>query len=80
MILNLFIFYWRIFIVKNKIKKEFNIINICNNILYKYSSIETILYNQIMFENLLKDYHWNDNNLEIVENNYLIKKLKSRIT
>ena len=64
----------------NKIKKEFNIINICNNILSKYSSIETILYNQIMFENLLKDYLWNDNNLGIIENNYLIKKLKSIIT
>ena len=58
------------------IRKEYNIIDICNNILSKYSSIESILYNQIIFENLLKDYHWNDNNLKIIGNNYLIKKLK----
>ena len=66
-----------IYCKSEKIKKEYSIINICNKILSKYISIENILYNQIIFEDLLKDYHWNDNNLKNIENNILIKKLKS---
>ena len=65
---------------RQKIKREYNIIDICNNILYNYTSVENILYNQIIFENLLKDYHWNDESLGKVENNYLIKKLKLLLT
>ena len=65
-----------IYCKKNNIKNEYKIIKICNKILSKFLSIESILYNQIMFENLLKDYQWNENNLRIIENNYLIKKLK----
>ena len=64
-----------IYCKKKNIKNEYKIIKICNKILSKYISIENILYNQIMFEDLLKDYQWNDNNLRIIENNYLIKKL-----
>ena len=60
---------------KKKKRNEQEIIDICNNILSKYTSIEVILYNQIIFENLLKDYKWNDNNLNTIENNSLIKKL-----
>ena len=59
---------------KNR-RKEQKVIDICNNILFKYISIEYILYNQIIFESLLKDYKWNDNNLKIIWNNNLIKKL-----
>ena len=69
-----------IFCKSKKIKKEYNIITTCNNILYKYISIENMLYNQIIFENLLKDYHWNDDNLGVIENIFLIKKLKLLIT
>ena len=63
-----------------RIKKEYNIIAICNNILSKYTSVETILYNQIIFENLLRDYIWNDDNLNKIGNNYLMKVLKTLIT
>ena len=54
-------------------KKEFNIINICNNILSKYISIDVILYNQIIFESFMKDYA---NNFDIIGNNILFRKLK----
>ena len=59
------------------IKKEFEIINICNNILMKYISVEVILYNQIILESILKDYKWNDICLKNIGNNFLVKKLKS---
>ena len=39
----------------NKIKGK-ETLNICSDILAKYSSIEILLYNQMMFENLMKDY------------------------
>ena len=58
-------------------RKKYDIIEICNNILFKYISIETILYNQIIFENLLKDYKWNESYLQKIDNNFLIRKLKS---
>jgi len=60
---------------KNGIKEQ-EIIDICNNILSKYTSIDVILYNQIIFENLLKDYKWSSNDLSNIENNSLIKQLK----
>ena len=60
---------------KNGIKQQ-EIIDICNSILSKYTSIDTILFNQIIFENLLKDYKCNDYNLKNIGNNCLIKKLQ----
>ena len=60
---------------KNGIKQQ-EIIDICNSILSKYTSIDCILLNQIMLENLLKDYKWNDHNLKNIGNNCLIKKLQ----
>ena len=58
-------------------KKEFDIIKICNKILSKYISIDVMLRNQIIFESFLKDY---TNNFDIIGNNILFKKLKSLIT
>ena len=58
-------------------QKSQNIINACNKILYKYASIDTIVYNQILMENLLKDYKWNDPSLNNVENNSLFIELKT---
>ena len=60
---------------KNRIKEQ-KVIDICNKILSKYTSIDIFLYNQIIFENLLKDYKWNDNNLKYIGNNILVKQLK----
>ena len=64
-------FYFKI----NHRRKEQKFIDICNNIISKYISIDTLLNNQIIFENFLKDYKWNDINLKTIWNNYLIKKL-----
>ena len=58
-------------------KHEF--LSICNEILYKYISIDYILYNQIKLENLFKDYKWNNPKLNNIENNELIIELKKHI-
>jgi hypothetical protein len=50
-------------------------ISVCNEIKKKYYSIENILYNQFMMENLLKDYKWNNPDLKLIKNIQLIDKL-----
>ena len=60
-----------------KNKKSQNIINVCDKILCKYASIDTIVYNQLLLENLLKDYKWNDPKLNSVTNNNLFSELKA---
>ena len=47
-----------------------------NNIVYKYFSVENLLYNQILFENMLKDYRWNNPRLKNIKNNDLIYQLE----
>ena len=66
-----------IYCKRKKMKREFKVIKICNNILSKYISIDVILHNQIIFESFLKDYL---NNFDIIGNNILFKKLKLLIT
>ena len=56
-----------------------DIISACNEIILKLYSVDHILHNIIMLENLFKDYKWNDPNLKGIENNEMIKKLKSLI-
>ena len=56
--------------------KNQTIISKCNEIISKYYSIENILYNQILMENLMKDYKWNDPKLKKIERNELINNLK----
>ena len=57
---------------KKSIHQE--IINICNNLIYNYCSIEHILYNQILLKNLFKDYKWNNQDFnDIMNNKYLIQ-------
>ena len=53
------------------------IISVCNNIISKYYSIDYIVYNQILLENLFKDYKWNNPELNTIENNIMIKEIKS---
>ena len=60
-----------------KKRKEQKIIHLCNEIVYKYSSIDNLIKNQIMVENLFKDYKWNDPTLNNVENNDLVIQLKT---
>ena len=62
-----------------KIKKQ-EIISKCNEIIIKYFSIEKIIYNQLIIENLLKDYNWNNVELSKFDNNELIIQLKNLIT
>ena len=58
-----------------KKRNQVKIIDICNEILSKYISVDIILYNQIMMENLLKDYKWNDQKFSSLKTNDLILKL-----
>ena len=44
-----------------------------------YLSVESILYNQIMLENLFKDYNWNNRELNNIDSNEFIIKLKKMI-
>ena len=63
-----------------KKNKKQEIINCCNEIISKYLSIEQLEYNQILFENLLKDYRWNDSSLNNLKNNELIIKLNNLLS
>ena len=53
------------------------ILHICNKIVLKYMSIDSIIYNQMKLENLFKDYKWNNPELNNIENNKMISNLKS---
>ena len=56
-----------------------DIISACNGIILKLYSVDNVLHNIIMLENLFKDYKWNDPNLSDIENNEMIKNLNSLI-
>ena len=60
-----------------KKRKNQEILNITNKIIYKYLSIDSLLYNQIKIEQLLNDYKWNDQSLNNIQNNKMIIKLKN---
>ena len=60
-----------------KKQKPQKIIHICNEIVYKYASVDNLIKNQILIENFLKDYKWNDPSLNNVENNNLFIQLKT---
>ena len=57
--------------------KNQEIINSVNEILYKYLSVEMLLYNQIKLENLFKDYKWNNPLLNNIQNNKMVMNLKN---
>jgi hypothetical protein len=40
----------------------------CNEIIYKYLSVDNILYNQLKLENLFNDYIWNNPKLKEIDN------------
>ena len=62
-----------------KISRQ-QIISKCNEIIGEYYTIEKIIYNQIIIENLLKDYKWNNSELSKLDNNKLIIQLKNLIS
>ena len=45
----------------------------------RYLSLDSILCNQIMIENLFRDYKWNNSLLNNVKNSEIILKLKTLI-
>ena len=55
-----------------------NFLNKCNEIVYKYLSVDNILYNQMMLENLFNDYVWHNPDLKKIDNINLIEKLKDK--
>jgi len=69
-------FYNNIYCKCCKNRKNQEIINVYNEILFKYFSVDNILYNQIKLENIFKDYHWDNPALNSIEKNNLIIKLK----
>ena len=60
-----------------KKRKAQNVIHLCNKIVYKYASIDTLVENQIILEKLFKDYKWNQPSLNNLENNNLFIQLKT---
>ena len=74
--LSFFDFYFNNIYCKScKRREKQDILNICNKIISKYNSIDYVLYNNILFENLLKDYKWNNPSLNNLKNIELIKEL-----
>ena len=59
--------------------KRQKLIDACDNILYKYCSIENLVYNQIFLENLMKDYQWNNPELKSIHKNEFIKSLNKYV-
>lgn len=52
----------------------------CNEIIYKYLSVDNILYNQLKLENLFNDYIWNNPKLKEIDNINTVKQLKNYIS
>ena len=74
--LSFFDFYFNyIYCKRCKRSEKQDILNICNKIISKYNSIDFVLYNNIIFDNLLKDYKWNNPSLNNLKNIALIKEL-----
>ena len=55
------------------------LMTLCSKIIYRFNSIENILYNQIRFENLLNDYKWNNPKLKNVQNNKTILEMRNNL-
>ena len=58
-----------------KKRKKQEIINICNKLVFKYISIDYVLYSLMKLENLFKDYKWNNPELNSIKDNEIIKEL-----
>ena len=70
-------FYNNIYNEKYCVSPSQEIISTCNDIICKYYSIETVIYNQLRLENLFKDYKWNNPELNTLGNNNLINKIRN---
>ena len=73
-------FYFNnIYCACSKRRTKQDILDICNKIISKYISVDSVLYDHILFENLLKDYSWNNPDLNNILNNELIKELNKLV-
>ena len=54
------------------------LINSCNEIVSKYITIESLVYNQMRLEYLWKDYKWNNPQYKMKEKDDLILNLKEK--
>ena len=70
-------FYNNIYSKCCKRRRNQELINSVNEIVYKYLSIDSLLYNQLKLEGLFKDYKWNNPSLSNILNNIMIKNLKN---
>ena len=70
-------FYNNIYMQKFCDSSTQKIISACNDLISKYFSIDTVIYNQLKLENLFKDYKWNNPQLNSVENINLISEIKN---
>ena len=52
-----------------------NKINLMGDIIQKYMSYDSLLYNQILLENLFLDYKWNNERLSYIQSNEAISEL-----
>ena len=59
---------------KKSIQKQ---LNNANYIIQKYLSVELLIYNQIMLENIFQDYRWSNRRLNHIQNNEMIMKLNN---
>ena len=58
--------------------KKQSLIDSCNDIVAKYTTIENLIYNQIRLENLLNDYKWNNQQHEYQVKNGFIQELQDK--
>ena len=72
-------FYNNFYKEKCCIHKRQQLILACNEIMFQYYSVENILYNQIMLENLFKDYNWNNPELKDIYNNNSLYFIKNNL-
>ena len=72
-------FYNAFYKEKCCIDKRQKLIEACNKIMFQYYSVENILYNQIMLENLFKDYKWNNPELKNIFNNNSLYYIKNNL-
>jgi hypothetical protein len=59
--------------------KQQEILQLCNNTIKKYLSVDSIVFNQMVFENLIKYHKLNNNSINNIDNNELILNLKTLI-
>ena len=72
-------FIENIYCKKCKRSKKQELINICNQIIAEYSSIDSLLIKMITLENLLIDYKWINPKLSDLSSNKLIQNLLNKL-